>query len=68
MLSRYPSIVPRVEELALILLPAGVADHAGTPTGEGDRAVPGFLEPTKGAELEEVAHVEAVGADGSKPA
>ena len=50
------------EELALVLLAARVADHAGAAAGEGDGAVPAVLEPAQGAELEEVAHVEAVGA------
>ena len=50
------------EELALVLLAARVADHAGAPAGEGDGAVPAVLEAAQRAELEEVAHVEAVGA------
>ena len=51
-----------VEELALTLLAARVADHGGAPAGERDGAVPAFLEAAQRAELEEIAHVEAVGA------
>ena len=50
----------RVEELALVLLAARVADHAGAAPGERDGPVPGLLEPPQRAELEQVAHVEAV--------
>ena len=49
-----------VEELPLVLLPAGVADHARAAAGEGDRPVARLLEPAQRAELEEIAHVEAV--------
>ena len=49
-----------VEQLALVLLAARVADHAGAAAGEGDRPVAGLLEPAQRAQLEEVAHVEAV--------
>ena len=49
-----------VEQLALVLLAAGVADHAGAAAGEGDRPVTRLLEPPERAQLQEVAHVEAV--------
>ena len=49
-----------IEQLALVLLAAGVADHAGAASGEGDGPVAGLLEAPERAELHEVAHVEAV--------
>ena len=49
-----------VEQLALVLLAARVADHAGAATGEGDGPVAGLLKAPEGAQLHEVAHVEAV--------
>ena len=49
-----------VEQLALVLLAAGIADHARAAAGEGDRAVARVLEPPQGAELHQVADVEAV--------
>ena len=50
-----------VEQLALVLLAARVADHARAASGEGDGPVARLLEPAQRAELHEVAHVEAVG-------
>src|SRR6202034_3882346 len=50
-----------VEQLALVLLAAGVADHARAAPGEGDGPVAGLLEPPERAQLHEVAHMEAVG-------
>ena len=50
------------EQLALVLLAAGVADHAGAAAGQRDGPVPGLLEAAERAELEQAAHVEAVGA------
>ena len=53
-------MVSRVEQLALVLLAAGVADHARAAAGQGDGPVAGLLEPAERAELQQVAHVEAV--------
>ena len=50
-----------VEQLALVLLAARVADHARAPSGKRDGPVSGVLEPAQRAELQQVAHVEAVG-------
>ena len=49
-----------VEQLALVLLAARVADHARASSGKGNGPVAGVLEPPQRAELEEAAHVEAV--------
>ena len=59
--------MPRGSGAALVLLAARVADQPGAAPGQHDRAVPGALEAAQRAELEEVAHVEAVRL-GSKPA
>ena len=52
----------QVEQLALVLLAPRVADHARAASRERDRRVAGVLEPPQGAQLQQVAHVEAVGA------
>ena len=50
------------EELALVLLAARVADHAGAAPGERDGPVSRLLETAQRAELQQAAHVQAVGA------
>ena len=51
----------RVRECPLVLLAARVADQARSPAHQGDRTVPGLLDAPHRAQLEEAAHVEAVG-------
>ncbi len=48
------------EQLALVLLAPGVADHAGPAAGQRDGPVPGLLEAPQRAELQQAAHVQAV--------
>ena len=55
-------MVSRVRSWRSSCLPPGSPIMPVPPAGEGDGAVPGFLEAAQRAELEEVAHVEAVGA------
>ena len=49
------------EQIALLALAAGVADHARGPADQGDRPVAGLLEPPQHHQGHEVADVQAVG-------
>jgi len=50
-----------IEEVALVAAPARVAHHPGGPAGQGERPVPGQLEPAQRQLAEQVAEVERVG-------
>ena len=49
------------EQVALLALAAGVADHAGGAADQGDGAMPGLLEPPQDHQRHQVADVQAVG-------
>ena len=49
------------EQVALLRLAAGVADHAGRPSGERERAVPRHLEPAQPELAHQMAGVQRVG-------
>src|SRR5690606_2080645 len=48
-----------VQQVALLRPAARVADHPRRPAGEGDRPVPGVLEPPQDQQPDEVADVQA---------
>ena len=48
------------DERALLGPLAGIADEARPAPGDGDRPVAGELEPAQGAQLQEIAHLQAV--------
>ena len=50
-----------VEQVALVRASAGVADHAGGTTDQGDRTMAEVLETTQHEQRHQVADVEAVG-------
>ena len=50
-----------IEQVPLLALAAGVADHAGGPPHDRDRSVPGALEPPQREQGDQAADVEALG-------
>ena len=49
------------EQIPLLALAAGVADHAGRPADQRDRPMPGLLEPPQHHQAHQMADVQAVG-------
>ena len=49
------------EQVALLALAAGVADHAGGPADQRDRPMPGLLKPPQDHQRHQVPDVQAVG-------
>ena len=49
------------EQVPLLALAAGVADHAGGAADHGDGTVPGLLEPAQDHQRHQVSDVQAIG-------
>ena len=49
------------EQIPLLALAAGVADHAGGAADQGDRPMPGLLKAAQHHQRHQAAHVQAVG-------